>query len=137
MVTSAYSVKSVHDNAAQLQSRDTLHCFVFSEGEVEEGVTPLLHHKWKWSGAEGVNLLSSCVSTSAADKQSWRAVLIRIHGRWVCEVEEGGVKVEGVRVGQVEGRDEVEEGGARVGEIEEGGAKCGWVGGKGRGRKEY
>ena len=73
-------------------------CVLSEGGEVEKGVTPLLHHKWTWSGAEGVNLLSSCISTSAADKQSWRAVLIRVHGRWACEVE---VEVERVMVGGV------------------------------------
>lgn len=64
-------------------------CVLFEGGEVEEGVTPLLRHEWTWNGAEGMNLLSPCVSPSAADKQSWRAVLIRVHGRWVGEVEEG------------------------------------------------
>ena len=70
-----------------------------SEGGEVKGDTPLLHHKWLWSGDQGVNLLSPCVSPSAADEQSWRAVLIRVHGRWMCEIEKRAVRVEvdGVR----------------------------------------
>lgn len=66
-------------------------------GEVEGGATPLSHHTWKWSGAKGVNLLSPCVSPSAADKQLWRAVLIRVHGRCMREVEKNGERVKADR----------------------------------------